>query len=38
VSFRAGTKDVFNTIAADFMNQVPTLGEAYALASGNVMF
>lgn len=37
VNFSAGTKDVFNSIVADFVNQTPTLGEALALSFGNVL-
>lgn len=34
VSFSAGTKDVFVTIPSDFIDDVPTLGEALAAARG----
>ena len=37
VNFSAGTKDVFNTIPADRMEEMWTKGEAYALGRGMAM-
>ena len=37
VNFSAGTKDVFNTITADRMEEIWTKGEAYALSTGMTM-
>lgn len=37
VNFSAGTKDVFNTISADRMEELWTKGEAVALNAGMVM-
>lgn len=37
VNFSAGTKDVFNTITADRMEEIWTKGEAHALSRGWAM-
>lgn len=37
VNFSAGTKDVFNTIPADRMEEIWTKGEAVALAAGAML-
>jgi hypothetical protein len=37
VNFSAGTKDVFNTITADRMEELWTKGESFQLAIGNTM-
>lgn len=37
VSFSAGTKDVFNTITADRMEEMWTKGESYQMVIGNTM-
>jgi hypothetical protein len=37
VNFSAGTKDVFNTVTADRMEEIWTKGEAYALLNGMAM-
>jgi hypothetical protein len=37
VNFSAGTKDVFDDVSAEFLTQVPTLGEVVAMISGAAM-
>jgi hypothetical protein len=37
VNFSAGTKNVFHTISADFMDYVPTRGLVVAISSNNYL-